>query len=171
MFFQIYIRCILGHLRERDWARGVYRRRILGHLRERDWARGVGQLPNGWWPWSRSFCRCRPEPQPHYMPSFSGLPAAQTKSWEACDHPCPDLVDDAMLLMLLPILIVVVLLHRGKSIISRSVSSVDLCVIYSLVFLLITRANQTFTNLLVRLELYFGVTNHILMQHGCRFID
>jgi hypothetical protein len=35
----------------------------------------------------------------------------------------------------------------------------------------ITRANQAFTNLLVRSELYFGVVYHILMQHGYRFID
>jgi hypothetical protein len=100
-----------------------------------------------------------------------GLPTSRTKSREASEHPCPDLVDDTMLLMLSAVFIVVVLSHGGKSFISRSVSSVDPCVIYSLVLLLTTKAKQTFTNLLVRLELCFGVLDHILMQYGCLFTD
>jgi hypothetical protein len=67
----------------------------------------------------------------HPTLSCWGLPAARTKSREACGHPGPDLADDTMLLF--PIFIVVVLPHGGKSFISRSVSSVDPCVICSLV--------------------------------------
>jgi hypothetical protein len=64
--------------------------------------------------------------------------------------------------MLLHALIAVVLSRGGKSFISGFVSSVDPCVICGLV-LLITRANQTFTNLLMRSELCLGVVDHILM--------
>jgi hypothetical protein len=105
---------------------------------------------------------------PHNVPFCSGFPPTRTKSWEACEHPCPDLSDEARLLMVLPILIVVILPHGGKSFIPRSVSSVDPFVICSLV-LLITWANQTFKKLFVISELCFGVVDHILMQHGCSF--
>jgi hypothetical protein len=105
-----------------------------------------------------------PAPPPRHAPSFSVLPASYTKRWEACEHPCPDLADDTRLLMLLHVLIVVVLSRGGpggKPFISGFVSSVDPCVICGLV-LLITRANQTFTNLLMRSELCLGVVDHIL---------
>jgi hypothetical protein len=103
--------------------------------------------------------RRRRVPPPPYVSSCLGLPASRTKSQEALglaasrtksreasEHPCPDLADDTMLLMLSAVFIVVVLPHGGKSFISRSVSSVDPCVICSLVLLLTTKAKQTFTN-------------------------
>jgi hypothetical protein len=138
---------LLGHYydwRYHDMFLQICRRRFLGHLCGRDWTGGAVQLAGGWWPWPRP-CRC----QCRTMTSASTTPCALLfrppcrlgQELRCVRAPLPRPADDARLLMILLVFSVVVLPHGGKSFISRFVSSVDPCVICSLVLLLTTRAN------------------------------
>jgi hypothetical protein len=143
----------------------VCKRCFLGHLCGRDLAGGAAQLAGWWWPWLRS-CRCRrwtttsAAATPHNLLFRPPCLLYQELRGVRAPLPRPGWRRKAAYAVTCP--------HRGGCNVQVNLSdvgllfSIDPWVICGLV-LLITRANQTFTNLLMRSELCLGVVDHILM--------